>query len=152
MLSYHDFRAGTKGRIIVALITHPDTIAEMTRRSRRREPAVAAIDRAIVDEVGRLDDTERQHTGRVVRDVLAPLGWHPTSRKRLRASHVFASGAVYEPRVVQSPAADDVPGDAAARFAKVRAAIAASGVDLGTVDDFLLDRRHETNREAGRSV
>nr|WP_295661455.1 hypothetical protein [Polymorphobacter sp.] len=111
---------------------------------------MAAIDRAIIDEVGRLDDTERQHAGRVVRDVLAPLGWHPTSRKRLRASHVFASGAVYEPRAAGTLRDNNVSSDAAVRFAKVRAAIAASGADLGTVDDFLADRRHEASREAGR--
>jgi len=148
MLSYHDFREGTKGRIIVDLIARPDTIAEMERRSRRHEPAVAAIDRAIIDEVGRLNGTERQHAGRVVRDVLAPLGWHPTRRKRLREGHVFTSGAVYE-SVAPQPAARlaGTPGVSGSREARIDEAIAIleasrdQAKPRDTVDAFLRERR-----------
>lgn len=154
MLSYHEFRTGTKGRIIADLIAHPDSIAEMERRSRRREPAVTAIDRAIVDEVGRLSDAERQHTGRVIRDVLAPLGWRPTTRKRLRGSHTFASGAVYEQPVATGSSDHSarrlsaLANDCLTRADAAVAILTRARVgDAGTVDDFIAERRAEAYRD-----
>lgn len=157
MLSYHDFCASTKGRIIVDLTRHPDSVAEMQRHSRERDPAVAAIDRAIVDEVGRLDDVERQHTGRLVREVLAPLGWHPARRKRLRFGHTFTSGAVYERPAVMHPGVpaarspNDLPSERMARADEAVAILAKARLgNAGSVDEFIVERRAEARRdEAG---
>lgn len=147
MLGYHEFRASTKGRIIADLITRSDSIAEMERQSNLREPAVAAIDRAIIDDVGRLDDIERQHVGRAVRDVLGARGWRPTRRKRLKAGHTFTSGAVYE-RTRENPARASGPLSATSvedRFVEARQLLLASRRDpaapMDTVDAFLADRR-----------
>lgn len=71
-------------------------LPDMEALSARGEPAVAAIDSAVADALGPLDNTERQHGGRIVRDQLAPLGLRPKAiRKRLRGGRAFTSGTVY---------------------------------------------------------
>lgn len=144
MLGYHEFRASTKGRIIADLIGRSDSIAEMERQSHLRKPAVGAIDQAIVDDVGRLDDIERQHVGRAVRDILGARGWRPAHRKRLKSGHTFASGAVYELSRKGSPGTASTIS-AADRFAEARRLLLASRRDptapMDTVDAFLADRR-----------
>ena len=148
MLGYQEFRHSSKGRVIVDLITRSDSIAEMERRSRLHEPAVAAVDRAIIDDVGRLDDTERQHVGRAVRDVLRARGWRPTRRKRLNAGHTFASGAVYEqvhpetpPRALGTSAAMSPTDRQTAARRLLLAARRDPDSPIDTVDAFLADRK-----------
>lgn len=156
MLSYHVFRQSERGRVVCDLAAH--SVVVMENLSQRGEPAVAAIDAAVADRIGRLDDTERQHAGRVVRDILAPRGWRPRlQRKRLRNGRAFASGAVYERQAaidLDRPFA--LPGfsrsDRLARADEAVAILAATRTgSAGTVDDFVAERRAEAHRDdAGR--
>lgn len=151
MLSYHDFCVGHKGRALAAITANATVVDDMERQSRAGEPAVAAIDAAVAAGIGALDDTERQHAGRVVRDVLARRGWRPARRKRLRSGKVFASGAVYDRVAAPAAAPETVRFRPAAseRIAAARALVASARNDIGTVDDFIAERRRDARREAG---
>lgn len=143
MLSYHDFRESLRGRVIVDAAAK--SVNEMEQLSRRGEPAIAAIDGVVADQLGRLDDLERQHAGRVIRDLLAPRGWRPKPvRKRLRQGQAFTSGAVYARAFPMqlTPSSSATPVD---RFSAARAILQANRIDPDsppdTVDAFLADRR-----------
>ena len=154
MSSYHDFRESQRGRTLIELAGK--ALAEMEALSGRGEPAVAAIDAAVADALGTLDNTERQHGGRIVRDELAPRGWRPKAvRKRLRGGRAFTSGAVYgRVRVTPDPLMDGVPASAsweARALARADEAItmlaAARTGNAGSVDDFIAERYAEAIRE-----
>jgi len=62
-----------------------------------RLPAVSAIDEWAAGAVGEPGSTERQHAGRMVRDVLTARGWRVRgpSPTRLKKPRLFTSGVVY---------------------------------------------------------
>ena len=153
MPSYHVFRQSDRGRVVCDLAAR--AVVVMEDLSQRGEPAVTAIDAEVADRIGRLDDTERQHVGRVVRDILAPRGWRPRKqRKRVRNGRAFASGAVYERPGAPgfgygavSPLIDLLP-DRLARADEAVAILAKARTgDAGTVDDFIVERRAEARRD-----
>lgn len=155
MPTYHDFRDSPRGRTMIELVSK--ATVEMQALSARGEPAVAAIDAAVAEALGSLDNTERQHGGRIVRDQMVPLGWRPEPvRKRLRGGRAFTSGAVYSP-VHRTP--NVVNADTAAPSASWRDNIMARADEAiallaaartggaGSVDDFIAERRAEAERD-----
>lgn len=154
MPSYQVFRQSERGRAVYDLAAR--AVGDMEDLSQRGEPAVAAIDAAVADRIGRLDGTERQHSGRVVRDLLAPRGWRPRpQRKRVRDGRAFTSGAVYErPGMTEGAFRDalSLGGSWPDRLARADEAVAllarARLGNAGTVDDFIAERHDEARRDA----
>lgn len=90
-----DFKRTANGVAVGAVLARRETIAAMEDLSYQGRPAVLAVERALDGEVV-LDELERRHVGRWVRDVLADRGWRPRKRGHFRAGRLFSSGAVYE--------------------------------------------------------
>ena len=134
-MGYTDFKASDVGRRIGPLLASSETLHEMERLSRRGRPAVEAIGRAVRDIAPDLDNTGRQHVGRLVRDALAARGWRPVRKARVAPDHLFSWGAVYAP----AGNGDGSPGRD--RLAKARALMAEAGLEPRNVDAFLADRR-----------
>lgn len=153
MPTYHDFRDSPRGRTMIELARKATAL--MQALSAEGKPAVAAIDAAVADVLGPLDNTERQHGGRIVRDQLAPLGWRPEPvRKRLRGGRAFTSGAVYSPMHRTSVTAEAGAATASwrdtvlARADEAIAMLAAARTGrAGSVDDFIAERRAEAERD-----
>jgi hypothetical protein len=144
LLTLSDFKASANGRRIGALIEQPATIGAMEQLSRQGRPAVLAIDRALAGEVA-LDDVEKRHVGRWVRDVLGDRGWRPRKRLHFRSGRIFSSGAVYDRP--QAPRGE-VAGEVAMRVAKVQEMVRAFRAEDYGVDDFLRDKRAEAARDS----
>jgi hypothetical protein len=145
-LSLQDFQSSKKGRPIGDLLARPETIQEMELLSREDRPAVLALDRALPEAID-LDDTEKKHVGRWVRDVLADRGWRVRKRKGFRSGRIFSSGAVYErptaPAARQSGRDDDI----SERIRRAQEIVAGFRTGNYSVDDFLRDKRAEAARE-----
>jgi len=142
--SLSDFKVSANGQRVAALIAQPATIGAMERLSRQGRPAVLAIDRALAREV-ELDDVEKRHVGRWIRDVLGDRGWRPRKRLHFRSGRLFSSGAVYDR---PSPPQGDLAPDLAARVAMVQESVRAFRGPDYSVDEFLRDKRAEAAREA----
>ena len=142
-LTLSDFKASAKGRRVGALIAQPATIGAMEQLSRQGRPAVLAIDRALAREVA-LDDVEKRHVGRWIRDVLGDRGWRPRKRLHFRSGRIFSSGAVYDR---PSPPRGEAGSEVATRVAKVQEMVRAFRAGDYRVDDFLRDKRAEAARD-----
>jgi hypothetical protein len=145
-LSLQDFQSSKKGQPVAELLARPETIREMESLSREDRPAVLALDRALPEAI-RLDDTEKKHVGRWVRDVLANRGWRVRKRKGFRSGRIFSSGAVYErpaaPAAPQSGPDDDIRE----RIRGAQEIVASFSRGTYGVEDFLRDKRAEAARE-----
>jgi hypothetical protein len=145
-MTLKEFMNSEKGSKLAPLFTDPGVIARMEAITRRGRPAVKAIDGDVALAVGSLDNVEKQHVGRWVRDILALRGLRPIRQLDWRGGKVFASGAVYGP--IAAPQAilpDTPPGPASNKVEQARALLAAGRIDglrcTDTIDDFLAERR-----------
>ena len=147
ILTYDDFRSGPIGQKLASHLHEPEVVRKLEAASEEGRPAVAAIDEWAGSALPALGDTERQHAGRMVRDVLAERGWRVgrPDRPRLRRPRVFKTGAVYVRR--DGGAAPDLGAAAGGtdRVARARAILAAGRLpgdrEPDTVEAFLADRR-----------
>ena len=110
-----------------------------------------AIDRALGNDIA-LDDTEKRHVGRWVRDALHERGWRVAKRLHFRSGRVFSSGAVYH-QAAPKPSAPPATGIGCddsweSRVAKVQAMVRAFSTNDYSVDDFIRDKRKEAAGEA----
>ena len=144
MLTLSDFKASASGRRVGALIAQPEVIGAMEQLSRQGRPAVLAIDRAL-DQAVALDDVEKRHVGRWIRDVLGDRGWRPRKRLHFRSGRIFSSGAVYDR---PQPPRGELAADVAVRVTKVQDMVRAFRADDYHVDDFLRDKRAEAARDS----
>lgn len=146
-LTLKEFQASRNGQPVGELLARPETIATMESLSREGRPAVLALDRALPNGVA-LDDTEKKHVGRWIRDILADRGWRPRRRKPFRAGRIFSSGAVYErptpPPAAPAAAVDD---EIQARVRRAQEIVAGFRKHDYGVDEFLRDKRAEAARE-----
>lgn len=139
-MSYSDFRNSPVGRSLAPVLADPATLADMEGLSRRGRPAVEAIGARVAQLAPDLDDTGKQHVGRLVRDALATRGWRPVRKARVKPGNLFSWGAVYGH---SGGGVRDAAAEAAAGVKRARAILRRTGLDLGTVDDFLADRRRD---------
>jgi hypothetical protein len=144
--SLQEFQSSKKGQPVAELLARPETIQEMESLSRADQPAVLAVDRALPEGI-RLDDTEKKHVGRWVRDVLADRGWRVRKRKGFRSGRIFSSGAVYERPVAPAPLASGPDDDVRERIRQAQEIVAGFRTGMSSVDDFLRDKRVEAARE-----
>src|ERR1044072_8187168 len=93
-LSLDDFKSTPNGRRIGSLLERTTVIGAMERVSRQGRPAGLGVDGALGGGI-RLDDVEKRHVGRWIRDLPADRGWRPRKRLHFRSGRVFSSGAVY---------------------------------------------------------
>jgi hypothetical protein len=138
-MSYADFRASRLGQSLAPLLADPEVIGRMEALSRRGRPAVEAIGAKVAELAPDLDDTSKQHIGRLVRDTLSTRGWRPIRKARVAPGNLFSWGAVYD----RTHGKEDRHRAALEGVERARAILRSSGVDLGTVDDFLADRRRD---------
>jgi hypothetical protein len=141
-----DFQASKSGRPIGELLSRQETIGTMEALSREGRPAVLALDQALPRDI-KLDDTEKKHVGRWIRDVLADRGWRPRKRKGFRSGRVFSSGAVYGPVAATAPELPAPVADQAARIRRAQAMVRRFSTNDYGVNDFLRDKRAEAARE-----
>lgn len=150
-MSLESFKSSSVGAAIAPVVASPEVIARMERLSREGRPAVGALDEALAGRV-ELDDTEKQHVGRWIRDVLGERGWRPLKQKRLSGGRLFSSGSVYGrigPAAAAADAADAGPatGGPAERLEAARALVRrARRRDYG-VREFIADKRREAAAE-----
>lgn len=143
-MSYADFQNSDVGRALTPILADPEVISRMEALSRRGRPAVEAIGAKISRFAPDLDDTARQHVGRLVRDTLGRRGWRPVRKARVAPGNLFSWGSVYD----RAYSADAARQSATERLEKARKIIRDSGIDLGTVDEFIADRRRDWGEEA----
>ena len=148
-MTLNEFKKSANGGKLAPLLADKTLIARMEAMTRLGRPAVKAIDAEVASAVGALDNVEKQHVGRWVRDILGTRGLKPARQLDWRGGKVFTSGTVYEPiaqtsNATASEATDSVhqprsPIDCA------RAALAVGRLDparpLDTVDNFIADRQ-----------
>lgn len=148
-MTLDEFMQSWKGQKLAPLFSNPAVIEDMETLNRLGVPAIKAIDKEVADAVGTLDDVERQHVGRWVRDTLGSRGWRSVKQRAWRGGRVFRSGMIYEPVARADPMRESVAvpdnSEAATRIAKARLVLMAGRRDpslpLGTVDNFLAERR-----------
>ncbi len=148
-MTLDEFILGPKGQKLAVLFSDPAVISRMEKMARLGAPAIKAIDADVADAVGTLDDVERQHVGRWVRDTLAQRGWRSARQRSWRGGRVFTSGMVYEaiarPEAPpeQRPDSDELPIQQ--KLAQARHILLAGRLHpsqpLSNVDAFLADRR-----------
>lgn len=142
-MTLSEFKNSANGNKLAPLLSDSALIARMETMTRMGHPAVKAIDTEVALAVGSLDNVEKQHVGRWVRDILSRRGLKPARQLDWRGGRVFASGSVYEPISLdaKTPSSDDRPNSA---IDSARAALAAGRIDtsrpLDTVKSFIADR------------
>jgi hypothetical protein len=95
-MTFNEFTASPKGRVIGALLDEHDWQTEMICVSKHGLPAAQAVGAEIHARVGDLDDTEKQHVGRWIRDVMAEHGWKVASKgARVAPGNYFSRAAIY---------------------------------------------------------
>lgn len=150
--TYAGFKHSDIGRRLAEYLAQSETRAALEASIRAGEPAVAAIDPWAAHTLPPATKTEKQHAGRMVRDTLIPLGWRVDERvkyqPRVRGGRYFSSGSVYRPVAVPvhtAPIAAFPPSEADDPLTRAQRILAAARLDpdkpLGTVDDFLRERR-----------
>lgn len=147
-MSYTEFRSSKLGERIAPILRDPKVIGRMETLSREGRPAVLAVDEPIGEIGASLTDTQKQHVGRFVRDVLGDRGWRPVGKKRLSNGRVFASGTVYR-RIGATDARppESETMDAAAWLERARALVRQLPAHPGTVDDFIAEKRRDAAGE-----
>lgn len=143
-MTFKEFMASANGRKLAPLFADPGVVTRMEAMSRAGQPALKAIDCDIALAVGTLDNVEKQHVGRWVRDILGRRGLRTVRQIDWRGGKVFSSGTVYAP-IAPNLAVFDPPRTARSPVEQARATLAAGRTDvtrtIDTVDQFLADRR-----------
>jgi hypothetical protein len=143
-VTLNEFKNSANGSKLAPLLADSSLIARMEAMTRLGGPAVKAIDAEVALAVGTLDNVEKQHVGRWVRDILGSRGFRVACQRDWRGGKVFASGSVYEPIALAArvPSSASQPQSA---IESARAALAAGRLDttrpLDTVDKFIADRQ-----------
>lgn len=141
-MTLNEFKQSDKGQRLALLFADPAVIDQMVAISGLGRPAVKAIDAIVADAVETLDNVEKQHVGRWVRDVLAQRGMKPVRQLDWRGGRMFSSGMIYAP--ISVPPRTE-PTTAAPDVARARAILAAGRRDpaqpIDRVAAFLADRR-----------
>ena len=148
MSSQSEFHASPEGRLIASLVEDEAMIREMISLSKRDRPAVEALDTRLAGKV-ELDNPQRQHVGRWVRDIMHDRGWRTKIQRRIPNGQIFASGTVYA-AAKPAPADEGPPPHllpAKDRIAHAQALVRAFSTNDYGVDDFLRDKRAEAARE-----
>jgi hypothetical protein len=139
-MTLEEFIHSAKGQKLSPLFGNAAVIDRMVAMSREGRPAIKAIDADVAAAVGTLDNVEKQHVGRWVRDVLAQRGMKSVRQLDWRGGKVFSSGMLYEPIASVAPATP-----AASGIEQARSILAAGRLDPkrspDTVDDFLRERQ-----------
>ena len=154
-MTLDEFVESWKGQKLAPLFGDPSVIGRMEKLNLLGIPAIKAIDSEVADAVGTLDDVERQHVGRWVRDTLGRRGWRSVKQRAWRGGRVFKSGMIYEMvSRTEAPSRSLAVGESGeidARIAQARRVLEAGRLDpsrpLGTVDGFLAERRSLWNVE-----
>jgi hypothetical protein len=106
-MTFDEFKASPNGKIVGAILADYDWQVEMICLSKHGLPAAQAVGTEIEVQVGALDDTEKQHIGRWIRDVMADHGWKVDSKgARVAAGNYFTRAAIYR-RVQPTLTLDD---------------------------------------------
>jgi hypothetical protein len=96
MATFEEFKGSANGKLVGAILAEHDWQVEMVCLSKHGLPAAQAVGAEISDRVGELDDTEKQHVGRWIRDVLAEKGWKPVIKgARVAPGNYFSRAAIY---------------------------------------------------------
>ncbi len=96
MASFDEFKGSPTGRTVGAILSEHDWQVEMVCLAKHGLPPAQAVGAEIAAKVGSLDDTEKQHVGRWIRDILAEKGWKPVTKgARVAPGNLFSRAAVY---------------------------------------------------------
>lgn len=151
-MNYARFKQSELAHTLAPILSDPAIVEKMVALSRGGRPAVEAIGAKVAEVKPELDDTEKQHVGRLVRDVLAARGLKPVRSARVRPGNLFAWGAVYgaiagSPPDPDSPAAQQkLPTRLSIDewLTQVRAMIATLPNGLMSSEDFIAQRRRDS--------
>jgi hypothetical protein len=95
-MTFDEFKASEKGQKVKAILFAHDWQVEMVCLSKHGLPAAQAVGAEIGAKVGDLDDTEKQHVGRWIRDVMAEKGWKVGMKgARVAPGNYFSRAAIY---------------------------------------------------------
>ena len=98
MASFEEFKLTSKGEKVWTILADHDWQVEMVCLSKHGLPAAQAVGAEIETKVGDLDDTEKQHVGRWIREVMAAKGWKVSSKgARVAPGNFFSRAAIYSP-------------------------------------------------------
>lgn len=96
MASFDDFKASKTGEVVGVILSDHDWQIEMVCLAKHGLPPAQAVGAEIEKQIGALDDTEKQHVGRWIRDVLATKGFKPVSKgARVAPGNLFSRAALY---------------------------------------------------------
>lgn len=96
MASFEEFKQSKRGRVVGDLLGEHDWQVELVCLAKHGLPPAQAVGAEIAARVGSLDDTEKQHVGRWIRDILAEKGWKPVSKgARVAPGNLFSRAALY---------------------------------------------------------
>ena len=96
MASFEEFKASKTGEVVGAILSDHDWQVEMVCLAKHGLPPAQAVGAEIAAKVGALDDTEKQHVGRWIRDILGEKGWKPVAKgARVAPGNLFSRAAVY---------------------------------------------------------
>lgn len=147
-MTFDDFKQGWKGQKLAPLFTDPAVIARMEAMTRNGAPALKAIDSDVADAVGSLENVERHHVGRWVKEALTRRGWRTKIQRSWRGGRVFTSGTVYVPLTPEAPPqpalqapTPALAGDRYQAAIDILRAARRPGTTPATVDDFIAERR-----------
>jgi hypothetical protein len=135
-MSLDAFKRSAKGEKLAPILTSEAAVRRMVAKSEAGRPAVEAIGPEVAAAAGSLDDGEKKMIGRWVKEVLAPKGWQPDRKGRVARGNLFSRGTIYRKTSNHTSRAD-----AQARMEELRKLVRALPQPLGTVDDFLRERR-----------
>ncbi|GAO38632.1 hypothetical protein SCH01S_16_01510 [Sphingomonas changbaiensis NBRC 104936] len=142
-MNLDEFKHSRAGKVVQGLFADGAVLAEMLREPNRRPP-VQALQRRLRAAGVELSNPERQHLGRWTAEVLSRYGLRPipgrhgAKRAPVTQAGPLTSGALYEP-------IRDLT--AAERWEKARQILAPCLGKMGTVDDFIREKRAEAGRE-----
>lgn len=167
-MSFAQFQSSPQGAAVAPVLKDRTALQRMEAFSRAGRPALLAVVAEIERVAPTLTDTEKQHVGRWVRQLLGPRGWRPVDKKRLPKGGLFTTAAVYA-RIGPADASADGAGNGRSeddagtetgtsgfasmaspeeRLASARARIAALPLRPMSVERFIADKRREARRDA----
>jgi len=96
MASFDEFKGSPTGDIVGAILSDHDWQVEMVCLAKHGLPPAQAVGAEIAAKVGSLEDTEKQHVGRWIRDILAEKGWKPVTKgARVSPGNLFSRATLY---------------------------------------------------------